>query len=704
MVIFLLTSLLAFLFVSLALLIKPSQLSRRPIGIPFVGELDLTPQATRNLRRLLMTSILIVGLAALWLLLGGEASLRSRYLPNFLFGLIFGPVFAIWIGGILYEEGKFSIGQTVIGIILIVLFIAGLLGQEAGRRLDQWTRRITKLGVGGAEVIFADSSRRRDSGREGKAQPPPSKSGAGTPNASPALDRLAGLDLLIERDCAFVAMAGGPVMEDCSSRQQAPANEWSMRDGADFAGLSISSYARCLAGVFETTLDKGMVDDYLRPLALRFQELSVAGNLDNGFVDRALETHLTQTQKLLDHLFPVFLTENVPRPAGATSKPKIDLPIRKSCATLVRLICDKNAAWYIPAPRAINKPRASIGTIKDSAEEWVDSYDAQLVLKQCKTQRPASPASLPALQQQFAAFYAADKDTGFRSRPYAAIAQASLLMHLESYEAGLSRLHQWIDEYERDNGLDNYGMIAVGKNPYKVWYAIRARASYYIYMNLWISRDDSKAPDIVRDLHLANLQRYLQLLRLFPPAAKALDELNFKKHDFESDNYRTVAIDMPVCKYPDDKEASIIYSYLATGNLFAYHALRHRDYDAYSGQVRQIVKHSVNVDTSCIAANYPPGTAAALRSESLELQAEILMKDAERQKDDAVRAREILTRADAANHLALQMVSKLAEAEIDQKKRNGTFVEIIWPSKVIEARDTALRTKADIRRQLDELE
>jgi hypothetical protein len=91
-----------------------------------------------------------------------------------------------------------------------------------------------------------------------------------------------------------------------------------------------------------------------------------------------------------------------------------------------------------------------------------------------------------------------------------------------------------------------------------------------------------------------------------------------------------------------------------------------------------------------------------LRSEALELQAEVLMKDAEKHRDNTAKAREILMSADAANSLALQMVSKLAEAETAQKE---TFVEKISPpSKVLAARDTALRTKSNIRKQLDDLD
>jgi hypothetical protein len=720
MIIFLLTSFISFLIVSLALLITPSKSSRekKRLRIPRVGVLSLYTKADRALRRGLTAATLIFIFGVAWYLFSGDLSSRSPSLPNFLFGLIFGPVFAIWLGGIFHNPSeKFSVMQAVQGSILVVLFVVGLLGAETARLAEHYSRRISKVGVGGAEIAFADLGQgKKDSGNRVSATPPPGyKSGAGTPNSSPGLGYLAQLDDLIERDCGFVAMADGPINENCLPKASNPANAWSVDNAVNFAGLSISSYARCLVGVFDTTLDDGMVVEYLRPLAVRFQELSDPSNLDSKFVERAVRTHLTQTRTLLTYLFPVFLNENVPRPADAKSKPSVDLPVRKSCATLVRSICDPSYPFERPDFIQLDpevKPAKGFKLVHQKAEKWVSLEQSQPVLRQCQDQLQSSPDTLPQkrfadyLKERLEAFYQSkEKESGFESRPYVAIAHASLMVQLGQQEAGISRLYEWVDKYERDNNLDSPQIVALGKNAYKVWYAIRARSLLFTYMDRWLSHLDEKTPDIVRDLHLANLQRYLELLRLFPPAVQVLKKLDVKKYDLEGGKYTTVATDFPACEYDGDYETAIIFSHLATGNLFAYHALRHRKYDDYSSYVRKIVRDAMNVDTSCIAKKYSPEDATALRSEALELQAEILMHDAEKQKtaDDRVAATNTLKSAEAAVNLALRIIGKSADADIDSKKQSTRFVEKIGATKVLIARETALHTRDAIFKQLEDL-
>jgi hypothetical protein len=710
MIIFLLTSFISFLIVSLALLITPSKSSRgkKRLRIPRVGVLSLYTNADRALRRGLTAATLIFIFGVAWYLFSGDLSSRSPRLPNFLFGLIFGPVFAIWLGGIFHNPGeKFSVMQAVQGSILVVLFVVGLLGAETARLAEHYSRRISKVGVGGAEIAFADLGQgRRDSGNRVSTTPPPGyKSGAGTPNSSQALGYLAQLDDLIERDCWFVAMADGPLNKNCVPNALNPANAWNVDDAVKFAGLSISSYARCLGGVFDTTLDDGTVVEYLRPLAVRFQELSDPSNIDPMFVKRAVDTHLAQTRKLLTHLFPVFLSEN---------KPSVDLPVRKSCATLVRSVCDEFYPFDWPDVIELDpdvKPDKGSKLAHQKAEKWVSLKQSQPLLRRCWKRLQKLPKTLPEtgfahhLEERFKAFYLRSKDTSFESRPYVAIAHASLMVQLGQQEAGISRLYEWVDKYERDNNLDGPQIVALGKNAYKVWYAIRARSLLFTYMDRWLSHLDEKTPDIVRDLHLANLQRYLELLRLFPPAVQVLKKLDVKKYDLEAAKYTTVATDFPACEYDGDYETAIILSHLATGNLFAYHALRHRKYDDYSSHVRKIVRDAMNVDTSCIAAKYSPEDATALRSEALELQAEILMHDAEKQKtaDDRASAANTLKSAEAAVNLALQIISKSADADIDSKKQSTRFVEKISATKVLIARETALQTRDAILKQLEDL-
>jgi hypothetical protein len=717
MIVFLLTSFLSFLIVSLVILIHPQQAggAAGPIKIPFVGNLTLGSNARLTLRRALTAAVIVACLIVIWLLFGGDDLSRTRYLPNFLFGLIFGPVFAFWISNIFYfEKENFSIAQGVLGVILIVLFIVGLLGAETARLAQHYSRHLSKVGLGGAEITFTDPGRGdAHSAKTTPPPPPPGQGGGKTPDSVDGLYNLSQLDFLIERDCGFIAMAQVPVEKDCSlvkgtsqprqlAKQSAQlkesAEQASLAQAADFAGLSISNYAQCVAAVYDNTPDDGMVAAYLRPLALRFQELSEPSNLENGFVQRAIDTHRQQTQQLLEHLFPVFFIDNSD-PKSSLDKPSFS--VRKGCARFLASVCnpDFEKSWA-SRPHKISK-------LQEEAEQWVAAADSQQKLKDCRKDLDRyTTVESESMKIRFNAFYLADKETGFYSRPYVAIAHASLMLSLGAPEAGISRLYDWIERYEKATGLGEPNVAALGKdNSYKVWYAIRARSVLFTYMDKWLTRLDARAPNVGRDMMMANLQRYLELLQLFPPAADVLQKLKTDRFDLERQDYKIVAVDVPVCRYDEDLEASIILSYLATGNLFAYYALKDRNYERYAGTVRKVVRDSMNADASCIAARYSPAQAAALHSEALELQARILMRDAAKQKqaDDTDSAEKTLKSAEAATRLALQLIKKWADRDLDTRKQEPRFMDRIASTKPIDTQETAQRTLAEIRQQLDEL-
>jgi hypothetical protein len=705
MVVFLLTSFLSFLIVSLAILIHPANGTTGaagPIKIPFVGDLVLDTKAGLALRRTLTAVVAITGLIVIWLLFGGDDLSRSRYLPNFLFGLIFGPVFAFWISNIFYfDKENFTIAQGVLGVILIVLFVVGLLGAEAARLAEHYSRHLSKVGLGGAEFTFNDPGRSgRDGASSGKTTPPPLPSGQGKPSDSvDGLSNLSQLDFLIERDCGFVAMAQVPVERDCSlAKGTSEPNQLAiLAAAADFAGLSISNYAQCVSTAYDNTPDDGMVADYLRPLALRFQELSEPSNLDKGFVKRAITTHREQTKKLLEHLFPVYFLDNS-EPQSGLDKP---FSVRNGCARLLESVCnpDYEKRW-------INRPH-KISDLQQEAETWVAAADNQPKLRDCQTNLDRfTTDESDSMKARFDAFYLADKKTGFYSRPYVAIAHSSLLLSLGAPEAGISRLYDWIERYEKANQLDEPNVAALGKNnSYKVWYAIRARSVLFTYMDKWLTRLDARAPNVGQDMMMANLQRYLELLQLFPPAAEVLQQLKTDKFDLAGQDYKVAAVDAPVCGYEGDLEASIILSHLATGNLFAYYALKDRNYERYASTVRKVVRDSMNADASCIAARYSSAQAAALHSEALELQARILMRDAVKQKqaDDTDSAEKSLKSAEAAARLALHLIKKWADRDLDSRKQEPRFMDRIASTKPIDAQETAQRTLDEIRQQLDEL-
>lgn len=211
MFIFLLTSFLALLVVGLILLIEPPKYGSSRRAIPWAGYIYLNDHAKIVLRRGVTALIVLCIFAVLWLLQESELSSRSRFIPNLLFGLLFGSLLAVWLGSVFRSSLKegFSIGQSVQGIALIMLFVAGLLGAETARLIERYAAKLTKVSFGGTELSFGEHGRRgRGSSAESIVIGP--SSGAQTlPNGSQGLGNLALLDTLIERDCAHIRLGLG---------------------------------------------------------------------------------------------------------------------------------------------------------------------------------------------------------------------------------------------------------------------------------------------------------------------------------------------------------------------------------------------------------------------------------------------------------------------------------------------------------------
>jgi hypothetical protein len=719
MAVFLLTSFVSFMIVSLALTIQPSKLKANPIPIPWIGDLTLLPSARLRWRRMLFYIFLVTGLAVAGLLLGGDLSSHlNYYLPNIMFGLIFGPVFALWIRSLIrVKNATFTMAHAVSGSLLIVLFVAGLLGAETARLAEYYSRRITKVGVGGTELTFGELGRARQESATPVTATPPNFKPSTPVYEGPGLQNLADLDFLMDRDCAIAGLPPNAKPPDCkeATANKTAASRWTAGDGSTFARITISGYAKCVSGLLTRTLDDDMAADHMRPFADRFNELSDTTKLDPAFAERARDTYLDASRELLGYLRPVHLAldDSKRDPANdaktdASKDPRAEHPMRKACAMLLKVFCDPLALRQDSrAPDQNGAPNNMAQQKEDDAEAWVKTTD-ETQLQACLGDLKNAPGAETQgkLTELFKAFYREERDTGFRSRPYVAIAQASLMFQLERYEAAMSPLYEWINDYESYHRFDTAGTLQLGKDAHKVWYAIRARSVLYIYMDSWLSNRSTNAPDIVRDYHLANLQRYLELLRLFPPAVRIFQELNkSRKYDLEKDGYKTIAIDAPICGF-DNYEAGLILTQLATGTLYAYHALNSRDYGNHEATVRKIVGDAMNADTSCIAYHYSPAYAAAFRSEALELQAQILMKDAAKKKsaNDFAGAGDLLKKARDVIGLSLQTIDKAATSDRASKRGAKRFVEQITSTKALIAHETALRTKEIIGLRLSDLD
>jgi hypothetical protein len=199
--------------------------------------------------------------------------LISRNRVNITLGLFSGPIFGIWLNSIIRHppDTGLSKGQIVGGIGLVLLFIVGSIGNEAGKFIERYARRINSLKVAGTELSFAERS------RHGATPGSPSTAPAGAYGGggfvpSQGLQYAANLNAwFVQRDVGYLKLFG--------------ALDQSITD--KFAGTKrlatdvIEPPLSCLSGWLQTKPDAVSVDQHLRAFAGTFGYLNA---LDNAAV------------------------------------------------------------------------------------------------------------------------------------------------------------------------------------------------------------------------------------------------------------------------------------------------------------------------------------------------------------------------------------------------------------------------------------
>jgi hypothetical protein len=150
-----------------------------------------------------------------------------------------------------------------------------------------------------------------------------------------------------------------------------------------------------------------------------------------------------------------------------------------------------------------------------------------------------------------------------------------------------------------------------------------------------------------------------------------------------------------------------MYIYLTNKLLFAYNALRHSRYaELYAPLVKAYVPSVMDAPHSCIFASYPRGSAGKLRPDALDLQAQVLLRDAQarRADSDIEGARDLLNKAKAAATLGGKLIVEVQQPDRDKARNSKSFVDRISETGPIDTSNSLKRTLQAIASETDDLD
>jgi hypothetical protein len=192
-------------------------------------------------------------------------------------------------------------------------------------------------------------------------------------------------------------------------------------------------------------------------------------------------------------------------------------------------------------------------------------------------------------------------DPGVRSRPYLAIAYASILYQLEFYEAAAIHLEQWLD-FRQIEPLAWYEAAS--------WLKVRAQSILAGYADQWLIRANGAA--LVRNEYLKNQERLRKGLKDHlwkkPYFAALLDEQNGRDAGrlYRKPEYCELgkSSDVTLWRY-------LFSSYVSTEARYAYARINHPEYKGFWMVLKRELSKLASLDLSCIQEGGTPSPLVA---------------------------------------------------------------------------------------------
>jgi hypothetical protein len=604
----------------------------------------LTERPARWARQLLRMAIVVAVLATTLFFheLASPLDAISRNKVNIVIGFVFGPLLAIWVNSIIVHDPRASLsrGQIVAGIGLVLLFLLGAVGDEMAGLIRRYSRSITSVKLAGAELSFAERSR-RDSDRVA-ATPITGSPTRYVSRSSNGLGYLTQLESMIVRDGNYIKLFAPP---------NTPVPDMSRAHG--FAQDIITPPMKCLSAWQEHTGDQGLVNKHLIAFAEAFRQVEI---LNDG--RRAAELSQSFIRSAVAMGYDI---------VASTSRQEIET----DCVSWLTRFCPSPLLGTSP-PRIFDRS----GVLR-CMKDWLDQID-----KPPAERRADVATRISELGARLWNFV--DQD-GVQLRPYFAIGYASIMAQLGHYEAAAAILDGWLQQFSR--------LPFTGHPSEKEWLALRARSILAAYVEEWLQREGGKSATVLQNEHLANLdvlrsgfKRRLmkaEFFRQLPDACGERCEIVMKRPGECSSSEAGI-----------EQWQTLFSSYVSMELTHVQTALSHPDYKANFAETTNLeVRRLANFDLSCGAAFPDRATLLAQVFEALARSA--IQYSAARAETESEETRlKRLAEAERAARFGMEII---AVAAADEEQRAGQrFLKRIEASLTLEAHERLKRVLEDL--------
>ncbi len=578
----------------------------------------------------------------------------SRNKVNIILGLLFGPLFAIWLNSVFnYPPGKpLSRGQIVGGVGLVLFCLIGSAGTQTGKLLEQLARKISGLKGLGFELSLSEPSRKKDPSQGATSfAGSQSSSKFASSSGSVGLEYVSQLDDIVQRDEDYLKLLFGQTDVQLSDQ---------LERAKDLAKLAIKPPLKCLAAWFEATADATFVNDHLGPFVTAFRQVSTL--------------HSEQRRRDVSRIFVGSMAAIALDVEAFGAPPAVET----GCASLLQIFCSANIE-ILPDTGIRIADRPALMECLRTLSEAEGSHQLQASAKDRAEE----------LSEKLRLFVA---DDALDTRPYFAIAYASLMAQLGQYETAAYILDGWLDRQKAR--LGGSGKVVDD------WFQLRIRSILAAYFEEWLLKQGSSAATAFRNEHLKNLD----VLRT------SLEGL-LVKPGFLAEKTGRSAREAAEFRVPGACAESIVEpqrrlwrrllsSYISMELTHIQNRLRHPYYlSKFVESTNSDIGRLVDLDLSCLSEYPPPALVYAQILDSYALNIVQYAKAKKEIESSGVREERFRT---AGKAIAYGLEITHDRAQLDLNRSSVALLARVAPSDWVSARESLQQTGKELRDALEE--
>lgn len=611
MSVYLVTSLLTFVVWQALSLYRPDWIAsnvnigerQNETGLSARNDARIEPLKTTTQLMIFVFSLAFLFVICLWLIsyyvfhvlhppLGLSLSVTDAFIGRnasaLLFGAITGCLAGITFNRIFYRQNyELTKRDNIIVFSLGFFMFLGIGGEAVVKSLAS---RVSKIGIAGAEITFADQPNDVWAANPNNASLFPlgerekGDSPLGSNASRTGLKFLQFMPELIESDNEYVRL-----LERNSAHQKEIVTGLGLAKAV--AAIISMPISRCATAIYYTTWDSTEIDEIFSQLLKKTKTITQI-NYENIEDIRAFpSTYFTTANNLVSNH------------KGLIAKDKRLVP---DCKFLVAELCDTS---YLDSIRSLGL--AGSFQFPEIKEERI----LDVLKKDCN--RSAFIENINRILDP-------DKMKGIRETyPYASIARASMLAQIGQYEAAILELVDWNTEYiDRKKQIGND------------WFHLRVQYTISSLIEEWIRKSLGQHATFIAGYHTQLIDKTTDETRNIFALNKFRNDYALREKSLEDEDFKFLPVDERPCDLSaDDKTRARVFTAVVNSELAsAYRKLMTSDYAKnHSHKVAATISEFLRTDFSCLVGTNKD--KAIMRAELLGLYARMKASDVRASRD-----------------------------------------------------------------------